>query len=548
MDCFHPAAGSPLNHHPFLGAMFDMVFLIGAIAVVLGVPAALFGLLSVFSLPAEDPTDSSRIVGAVFVVVAAAALIVVHVGADRALRHVVERRPLVMTKAVTISRVAVVAVVAVVAWWARPVFHGVVMLLYVYPLVTWIPLLVGFAVVAVCVLGAVAARREARAGLRFGLAWQTFAAVVSWIVFMALLPSWQGQALYAASSYIDTTSLPLTTQPRLLPKVAARDRGDLRDAHLVVDPSSGQLAWSAEHKGGFILRGSSDGVVVQPLDRVDASVTRTRGGFSPALSEVGPGSLTWEAAKRHYFTRVQERVVVPLGGGRAVAIAPYIGYRGFPVRHPYWRAVYVYHQGGTIEDLTPQEAMRRPELARSGRLFPEKLARRIADAYGYGPSGTEIDDPRGNPQPYLTNLGDGQIRWVTVGHPRGDDSTVATIFLTDAAGGRTLVWHAPPGRRLLSNEGAAQLTRTLDIEWNNCCDSDGTSTPLRFVSEPRPVFARGRFFYVVSILPEKALKTPEAVDRTVVIDAQKRRIVKVVDHADSDADEDLRAFFAGEAR
>jgi hypothetical protein len=111
-----------------------------------------------------------------------------------------------------------------------------------------------------------------------------------------------------------------------------------------------------------------------------------------------------------------------------------------------------------------------------------------------------------------------------------------------------VVWHAPPGQRPLSNEGAAKLARTLDLEWDHCCDANGASTRLRYVSEPRPVFARGRFFYVVSILPEIDLKTPQPVDHTVVIDAQQRRIVKVVDHADRDADRELRPFFARAAR
>jgi hypothetical protein len=236
-------------------------------------------------------------------------------------------------------------------------------------------------------------------------------------------------------------------------------------------------------------------------------------------------------------------VIVPLGGGRAIAVAPYLGYRGFPVRRPYVRGVYVVHQDGTLEDLTPQQAMRRPELVRSGRLFPERLARRIAAAYGYGPRPTAIDDPPGNPQPYLTNLGDGQVDWVTVGHPRGDDTTVSAVFLTDAARGITRVWHAPPGVHLLSNQGAVALAHQLDIPWDREDLTDGDET-LRYAVEPTPVFARGRLFYVVSIVPDRDyLHTPEPVDRTVVVDAERRAIAEVVNHRYPSADAHLRAFF-----
>src|SRR5262249_1099042 len=143
-------------------------------------------------------------------------------------------------------------------------------------------------------------------------------------------------------------------------------------------------------------------------------------GFRTAVSRVGPGSLQWRAYDRHFFTRVQDAVIVPLRGGGAVALAPYIGYRGFPVRHPYWAGVYVLHQNGRLEDLTPKQALARPELAASGRLFPERLARAIAAAYGYKTGSdavfanrrrTEVSDPSGNPQPYLTNLGAGIVDW-----------------------------------------------------------------------------------------------------------------------------------------
>jgi hypothetical protein len=512
--------------------------------IVVGVPAAICALIWIVAAPAEDPTDSSRLVAAFAVTVTATALVAAHVGAGRLLRRLAEEERDTPLVAVAPWHVAALAAACAAAWLARPLLHGPAMLLYVYPLVTWIPLGIALAVPAACAAVAALAGRGARSGLRYGLAWRTVVGFASWALFMALLPGWQGHALYAATPYLDTTSLPPASQPRLLPKVAARDRGELRDAHLVVDPSSGELVWSAEHKAGAILRGASDGVVLQPLDRVAGRLRRTPDGISPAVSEVGPGSLTWRAAQRHFFTRVQERVVVPLGGGRAVAVAPYLGYRGFPVRRPYVRGIYVLHQDGTLEDLTPQQALRRRELARSGRLFPEKLARRVAASYGYGRRPTVIDDPPGNPQPYLTNLGDGQIEWITVGHPPGDRRTVSAVFLTDAATGTTRVWHAPHGVRLLSNEGAVELARSLPIQWTDCCDSDNGDYDIRYAVEPRPVFARGRLYYLVSIVPDRHyLQTPEPVDRTVVVDAERRRIAMVVDHAYPGADARLRAFF-----
>lgn len=198
-------------------------------------------------------------------------------------------------------------------------------------------------------------------------------------------------------------------------------------------------------------------------------------------------------------------MIVPLPGGGAVAVAPYIGYRGFPVRHRYWAGVYVLHQDGRLEDLSPREALARPDLVASGRLFPERLARQIGSAYGYRSRAgavwtnhprTEVSDPSGNPQPYLTNVGGGRIDWVTVAHQAGDDGTVAAIFLTDASTGATEVWKPPPDQRILSNTGAVALVRHLPLDWTGCCDDNGDEYWLLKAVDPcvreRPPVLLGR--------------------------------------------------------
>jgi hypothetical protein len=86
--------------------------------------------------------------------------------------------------------------------------------------------------------------------------------------------------------------------------------------------------------------------------------------------------------------------------------------------------------------------------------------------------------------------------------------------------------------------------RRLPLEWDHCCDDDGNSYELRKVVEPTPVFAGGRLYYVVSVVPDPYyLETPEPVDETVVVDAARARVVGEYDHADPDADRRLRAFF-----
>ena len=62
---------------------------------------------------------------------------------------------------------------------------------------------------------------------------------------------------------------------------------------------------------------------------------------------------------------------------------PYLEYKGLLVRRPVLGGVFVVSPDGAIEDLEPEEAARRPELANSGRILPDTQARRIQDAYQY---------------------------------------------------------------------------------------------------------------------------------------------------------------------
>src|SRR5690606_32200879 len=94
-------------------------------------------------------------------------------------------------------------------------------------------------------------------------------------------------------------------------------------------------------------------------------------------------NIRWKAYKRHFFTDVAETTYVLGPDGEPLLLAPYISYEGFWVKVPVLGGVYVVHPDGEIEDLSPEEARKRPFIVATGRLFPEALARRIQDSYQY---------------------------------------------------------------------------------------------------------------------------------------------------------------------
>ena len=207
--------------------------------------------------------------------------------------------------------------------------------------------------------------------------------------------------------------------------------------------------------------------------------------------------------------------------------------------------VFVVHPDGEIEDLSPDEARKRPEITSTGRLFPDTLARRIQDAYAYKrgiwnrfvlhEEQTQISDTESNQQPYLIDFGERGIKWVTVAEPYGQAFAANAIFLTDTVTGETEIWRVPRNASLSGNRRAVQTVRSVSIPGVVFAGEDARGTGGRFkVVEPRPVFVRGRLLYLLSIIPENG----NSVSKSVVVDAERNKVVAIFDNdTDPSADE-----------
>jgi hypothetical protein len=199
--------------------------------------------------------------------------------------------------------------------------------------------------------------------------------------------------------------------------------------------------------------------------------------------------------------------------------------------------VFVVAPDGAIEDLEPEEAARRPELAQTGRIFPDTQARRIQEAFQYKrgvwnawfvhEDQTRITDTETNRQPYLVDFGATGLgrQWVTVAEPYGRAFAASAIFLTDATTGRTRIWRVPRRMSLSGNRRALQAVRAVSIPGIDFGDGTPGSGNFRVV-EPRPVFVKGRVVYLTSIIPN----TANAVSKTVVVDAETNKLVAIFDN------------------
>jgi hypothetical protein len=459
--------------------------------------------------------------------------------------------------------VALALLALVVLWLVRPIWHGLAMFFWTAPIV-WLPPLLLLAA------GALLLRRSQRSwktieDLSSGVrppTWLFAFPAIAFVVFIfgaAFNGPLVGRAIVKATDYTAIDGLPPGGIVRLVPREVAEQNAssafnsptETLTNFRIVNTDRG-LIWTALRtpQGAFrIFSKKSQGLVELDAENTARSLRQV-----DAALQVAPGlqvtdNLRWRLLKERFLISLEEPVGIPTAQGPRLVV-PYLEYKGLLVRRPVLGGVFVVAPDGTIEDLEPAEAARRPELARSGRIFPDTQARRIQDAFQYNrgiwnawfvhEDQTRITDTETNRQPYLVDFGADGLgpQWVTVAEPFGRAFAASAIFLTDAASGRTRIWRVPRRTSLSGNRRALQAVRAVSIPGIDFGDGTPGSGNFRVV-EPRPVFVSGRVVYLASIVPN----TANAVSKTVVVDAETNKLVAIFDNdRDPQAEEKTRRY------
>ena len=373
------------------------------------------------------------------------------------------------------------------------------------------------------------------------------------------------RSIYNHTEYASIGGLPEGGVVRLMPQEVAVQIASsgfnsptekLTDFRSVVTPEG--LAWTAFRTpdGAFrVFSKKSQGIVTLNAESTERRVKQTDAELEVAPGQLLTDNLRWRLLKRHYLIDLANPVGALDREGRPIIIVPYVSYKGWLIRRPVLGGVFVVHPDGEIEDLSPDEARKRPEITSTGRLFPDTLARRIQDAYAYKrgiwnrfvlhEEQTQISDTETNQQPYLIDFGERGAKWVTVAEPYGQAFAANAIFLTDTVTGKTEIWRVPRNASLSGNRRAVQTVRSVSIPGVVFAGEGASGTGGRFkVVEPRPVFVRGRLLYLVSVIPENA----NSVSKSVVVDAARNKVVAIFDNdTDPSADQaTLRYLATGE--
>jgi hypothetical protein len=455
-----------------------------------------------------------------------------------------------------LQRIKPVPIVVVVAlallWLVRPIWHGPAMFFWTKPIV-WLP------PILLLLAGGVLLRRSKRSwktveDLRKGVRPPAYIfafpvlAFFAFVILAALQGPLVGKAIVDHTSYEAIPGLPDGGTVRLVPREVAEQNASsafnsptetLTNFRIVNTPKG--LVWTALRtpQGVFrIFTKKSQGIV-----SLDAEQTARQLRQFDAKLDVAPGlqvtdNLRWRLLKRHFLISLEEPVGIETTKGPRIVV-PYLTYKGWLIRRPVLGGVFVVSPDGGIEDLSPAAAARRPELAETGRIFPDTQARRIQDAYQYKRGlwnawfghvdQTRIEDTESNHQPYLVDFGAAGLgpQWVTVAEPYGRAFAASAIFLTDATTGKTRIWRVPQRTSLSGNRRALQAVRAVSIPGIDFGDGAGGAGSGNFrVVEPRPVFVKGRLVYLTSIIPT----TANAVSKTVIVDAETNKLVAIFDN------------------
>ncbi len=386
-------------------------------------------------------------------------------------------------------------------------------------------------------------------------------------LFAATMSStWTGAAIYAHGDYDPLTPAMLRGgEVRIKPYEVAQRQTENglnspteRATNLHIVKVGGRLVWTSvrDPEGFFrVLTKPTKGVM--SVDAISsAPQVKQAGPRYDSDFRYGPGmrisqDIRWQVYKKKcYSCEVAEMTGVPTAEGPLI-IAPYIRYKGnWFVRRPTLGGVYLVHPDGRIDDLSPEEAARNQRVRESGRMFPKKLARRIADAYQYKrgvwnalfvhTDQLAVADTEQNRQPFLQNFERLGPQWVTTLKPRGKTFTTAGLMTTDAVSGKTRVWLTGRDQSLIGNQRALDIVRGESFPGLVFAGPDAADAAGKFrVVEPRQVFPGGRLAFLLSIIPT----TANRVTMSVIVDADSQRVVAKFP-ATPEGDSDLIAYLS----
>ncbi len=456
-----------------------------------------------------------------------------------------------LSRLASVGRVRLLVSLVVIlffAWLVSPVFHGLVMALYV----NWPFFLM---VAGGAVLGA----------YLWNIGDKDPAKIVAVVAAIAALAYLFASAPLRDLRYLDSIGaeeikeMHDTTGLRFLPyDVAARFGLNTQDEPTLMlggfEPLSngeGGIDWVAPREPNGLynsLVNNQNGVmVIQP----DGSAEITRQEFKRGEGMAFYRNVGWQLKRDKFFAHHTNQYYV-LDGEELLGIVPYISYRfSFPVMVPKWGGVLVVHPDGEIENLSPQEAIQDGRFE-GERLYPEQLARKVGDVWKYrngywntwfahedeaqipqintpeDQNAASLEGTSTNQMPFLIPTEEGP-QWFLAAEPYGRSFSMYQGIYVDGHSGEVKYFKPDSGSALIGVNKALDYAKATfpNYQW-------GLNA---VILEPRPVVKDETLYWMATITnADKA-----GVNQTVMVNASEQGEVTVLETY-----EDVVSFVEGE--
>ncbi|MEI6267034.1 MAG: hypothetical protein WCP14_04060 [bacterium] len=445
------------------------------------------------------------------------------------------------------------------AWFFRPFFHDFIMSLYISPLqILFFGLLIAGIYFLVKKVGKL---RFVRTGIgAFSIqpvkdisnkTTALYSVLFVFILFITILGlSFESEIrYYLAARQIDFTNretIPEMDSIRLTPKpVAARYAQDtfqspqetLGDSQIVLEKGKlvrvfpripdGALLYFINKLSGFVT------VDVNTLER-KVSISDQQFKYSDGIGITD--NIYFQLIKKKYFvTYSSEPIYLKDDSGKWQTIVPYISYKNFPFRVPYWGGVMVVHSDGSIEDMSPEQAAK-VSYMKGNRIYPKELTNYYTESYAYKnglinkwflhKNETEIVSLEGDETIIHASTKEG-FKQIVVAEPYGRSYGIYKIFIIDATTGAREIIEYNQSSQLTGPIAAADYIRKSfpTYNWNNFT-----------LSEPRPMNIRGDLYWLLSVIPNDSA----GIATTVLLDAKTNKVTEVK------TEEELKLFITGQ--
>ena len=446
-----------------------------------------------------------------------------------------------------------VGICFLILYLTRPLFHGAVIHLFYLAPSFWFGALIA---VAACIGLWAGVNREngllnglSLLGLLFGIVW-----IIGGFCSPVLMTAQLHHEIRDQIVYLEELPQTSTDNFRMMPYAVAENnarntltysRYRLGTLDFVIGENE-KLYWNAalvpegllntflrKPRGVIYIDATTSQFDIQVVDKGDR-------GFPFSDSIRWADNIKWRVEKMDYWASYSDPYYLVTDEEEIVVVVSKTKYRltmyggFFPVMVPYFAGVYLCFEDRSFRWVPADKIDEEPLLANQ-QVFPEDLARRIAQSFKYPHSIAntlfkhqeeyELADvpEEGNKFPYFIMLEGNRPVWFVALEPWGTTFGLKALLFIDARTGEIMLWQKPPETTIVGAVKALEYIQSSaqlrEVKWGE----DGF-----IVIEPLPVFRNGVFWWKATMT--RANKT--AVTSIVFCNAMNPQEIVVVDNSD----------------